>query len=171
MVGHTTKQMKHSRSSDIQIWWTRGWKCRVHHIWMSHSLPCNFCILTSCYYCYYYAQCPPIALSEVATHLPNATIVNVRPKMASFGRHYDIISIQVTTTASHNRRTDSTVVYSHSLASPNCRACQTTQSSMTANLSWQAANSQRWCRCSHSWSHCYNKTEKTAITSVSPQFT
>jgi len=58
-----------------------------------------------------------------------------------------------------------TALYSHSLASPNCRACQTTQSSMTANLSWQAANSQRWCRCSHSWSHCYNKTEKTATIS------
>jgi len=27
VVGHTTKQMKHSRVCDVEIWWTRGWKC------------------------------------------------------------------------------------------------------------------------------------------------
>ena len=29
VVGHTTKHMKHGRSCDIEIWWTRGWKCRT----------------------------------------------------------------------------------------------------------------------------------------------
>jgi len=57
VVGHTTKQMKHGHSCDIQIWWPevemshsgralmRHFQPRVHHIWMSHSLPCIICIM------------------------------------------------------------------------------------------------------------------------------
>jgi len=62
VVGYTTKQVKHVSEFDIQIWWTRGWKCRtqaapscdifnlrVHHSCMSHSLPCISCIVCSDY--------------------------------------------------------------------------------------------------------------------------
>ena len=43
MVGYTTKQMKHGRSCDIRIWC--HFQPRVHHIGMSHSLPCITCTM------------------------------------------------------------------------------------------------------------------------------
>jgi len=58
--GHTTKHMKHGRSCDIETWWPSvemshlGWALKwhlepqVHHISMSHSLPCIIGILSLC---------------------------------------------------------------------------------------------------------------------------
>jgi len=58
VVGHTTKQMKHSRSCDMQKYddprlkmlhsgcaLTRHFQPQVHHICMSDSLPCIICIM------------------------------------------------------------------------------------------------------------------------------
>ena len=61
MVGRTTKQMKYSRSCDIQIWWPsvenvallRHFQPGVHHISMSDSLPCIICIMSHERLCYY----------------------------------------------------------------------------------------------------------------------
>jgi len=43
LVVHTTKQMKHGRSCPSATFSTS-----VHHIWMSHSLPCIICIIIVC---------------------------------------------------------------------------------------------------------------------------